>query len=331
MAVPVGQWRVGLQNDGQTTEAQPAREPWKSGRPFYLSPFRVLVIMVLAIFVAEIGDMFFLMFLPPLPRGVEAVIDATFLLLMLSPAFFLLYRPFCRLWDERQRSEEEVRHLSQRLIEAAEAERQHIARELHDEFGQVLTALQFGVETLRSTLPEENSAARAHLQRIVGLITQLGNHVRNVSGALRPVMLDDMGLEAALRSHVDQFARLHPDLWIDLAVDVRQRRFPPEVNLALYRTCQESLNNAVRHARARRVDIRLASAPRKVELTVEDDGVGFDPEEVRRRSFRSSGIGLLGMRERAAALGGSLRVESARGRGTTIRAALPVPPKEEEG
>lgn len=319
-----------MQKDGQATETQPAREPGKVGRLFYLTPFRVLVIMVVAIFVAEIGDMFLLRHLAPLPRGVEAVIDAAFLLIMLSPAYFLVYRPFCRLWEEQQRSEEEVRHLSQRLLEAAEAERQHIARELHDEFGQVLTALQFGVETLRSSLPEESGEARAHLRRIVGQITQLGDHVRNVSGALRPVMLDDMGLEEALRSHIDQFARLHPELQIGMAVDSRQRRLPPEVNLALFRTCQESLNNAVRHARARRVDIRLNHAPRKVELTVEDDGVGFDPEEVRRESFRSAGIGLLGMRERAAALGGSLQVVSARGRGTTIRAELPVPPEEEE-
>lgn len=285
--------------------------------------------MVVAIFVAEIGDMFLLTFLAPLPRGVESVIDAAFLLVMLSPAYFLIYRPFCRLWEEHQRSEEEVRHLSQRLIEVSETERQHIARELHDEFGQVLTSLQFGMETLARTLPEESSEARVHLRRIVGLITQLGNHVRHLSGALRPVMLDDMGLEAALRNHVDQFARLHPDLRIDLSIDVRQRRPPPEVNLALFRTCQESLNNAVRHARARGVDIRLTYAPRKVELTVEDDGVGFDPKEVRRRSFRNAGIGLLGMRERAAALGGSLQVVSAKGRGTTIRAALPVPPEEE--
>jgi two-component system sensor histidine kinase UhpB len=306
---------------------QPARGPGKFGRFFFFTPFRALVIMVVAIFVAEIGDMFLLTHLAPLPRGVEALIDAAFLLVMLSPAYCLIYRPFCRLWDERQRSEEEVRHLSQRLIEAVEAERQHIARELHDEFGQVLTALQFSMETLGRTLPEESSEARTHLRRIVGLLTQLGNHVRHVSGALRPVLLDDMGLEAALRSHVDQFAGLHPDLQIDIAVDVRQRRLPPAVNLALFRICQESLNNAARHARARRVDIRLTYAPRKVELTVEDDGVGFDPEEVRRRSFRSSGIGLLGMRERAAALGGRLQVVSAKGRGTTIGVELPVPPE----
>jgi signal transduction histidine kinase len=270
-----------LHKDGQATKVQPARGPWKDGRLFYLSPFRVLVILVVSIFVAEIGAMFLLTSLPSLSRGAESLIDAAFLLVMLSPAYFLVYRPFCRLWDERQRSEEEVRHLSQRLIEAAEAERQHIARELHDEFGQVLTALQFSMETLGSTLPEENSAARVHLRRMVGLLTQLGNHVRLVSGALRPVMLDDMGLEAALCSHIAQFARLHPDLQIDIAVDVRQRRLPPKVNLALFRTCQESLNNAIRHARARRIDIHLTYAPRKVELTVEDDGVGFDPEEVR--------------------------------------------------
>jgi signal transduction histidine kinase len=124
-------------------------------------------------------------------------------------------------------------------------------------------------------------------------------------------------------------ARLYPDLQMDLAVNSRQRPLPPEINLALFRTCQECLNNAIRHARARRVDIRLTYAVRKVELTVEDDGLGFDPEEMRRRNHRNSGIGLLGMRERAAALGGRLQVVSTRGRGTTIHVELPVPPAEE--
>lgn len=296
-------------------------------RTFSFTPTRALIFLIVAIFVIEFADMFLLMSLPPLPHGVVSFIDATFLLLMLSPTYFLLYRPFRQLWDECKRSEEEIRHLSQRLIEASEAERRHVSRELHDEFGQVLTALQFSVETLGRTMPEGNPEAKNHLKRMAGLLNQLGHQVRHVSGTLRPALLDDMGLETALRSHIGQFIRLHPDIQINLSFEGRKRLFPGEVNLALFRTVQESLNNAVRHAHPRKVEIRLNYSPLMVELSVEDDGAGFDLAEVRSRNFRESGIGLLGMRERAAALGGDLLIMSARGRGTIVRAALPLPPE----
>lgn len=284
--------------------------------------------MVAAILLAEMSDIYLLEHIGPIPHPVEAVVDAGFLLVMLSPAYFLFYRPFRRHWEERQRAEIEVRHLSRQLINAAEAERAHIARELHDEFGQLLTALQLGMETLQESLPEENREVRDQLRRLNGLAARLGRNIRKVTGTLRPAMLDDLGLAAALRGHLDQFARQSPLLKVDFAVAGEQRRLPPGIGLALYRIVQESLNNAVRHGQARRVEVRLSYATRLVELTVTDDGKGFDFEAIRQRSTHHAGIGLLGMRERATALGGELQVTSARGEGTTIRATLPLPEEE---
>ncbi len=219
----------------------------------------------------------------------------------------------------RKQAEEDIRYLSRQLLNVTEEERAHLARDLHDEFGQVLVALQFGMETLKNALPEEQKKNRFQCQRQIELVAQLGNQVRNISATLRPAMLDDMGLEAALRYHVEQFSRQMGGIDVDFLVSGPEGRLSRETGIVLYRICQEGLNNIAKHSKAKHVSIRLTRLSAQVILTIQDDGVGFEP-----KSYGHRGIGLLGMRERAASRGGRLSINSPKGQGTTIRVELPV-------
>jgi signal transduction histidine kinase len=209
-----------------------------------------------------------------------------------------------------------ARDALRRVVEAQELERRRLARELHDETGQALTSILLGLRALDETLESEQSkAATGDLRELVVATLQ---DVRRLAVELRPAVLDDFGLVAALEHLTASFAE-QTGIAVDFGAALGDRRLPGEIETALYRLVQESLTNVVKHARAERVSIALTRMEGSVKAVVEDDGQGFDPDR-----SDDGGFGLVGMRERLALLGGRLRIESSPGAGTTIAADVPL-------
>ncbi len=224
------------------------------------------------------------------------------------------------LIDELQESRARLQVLSHRLIDSQEAERKRIARELHDQIGQALTAIQISLQAAKST-PDGGTASI--VEDCLAIIDESLELVHDLSFDLRPSLLDDLGLGAALRWYVER-ATARADLLACLNVDVLGGRFSSEVETACFRIAQESLTNVVRHASARTVFVTLAHEEACLKLTVKDDGVGFDVHEALDRKGRNTSLGLQGMRERASALGGTVEIKSHPGNGTAIEASFPI-------
>ena len=217
---------------------------------------------------------------------------------------------------ERKQAEQEVRHMSARMIQATECERRRVARELHDELGGLLTSLQMSLKMN----PAQEAGARDELAASERLVRAMIDKVRDLSLDLRPSLLDDLGLTPALDQLVARFeARTHiqVDLHTELAED---ERFAPEIETTAYRVVQEALTNVARHTRVQRVQVLCHREPDRLVLHVSDDGPGFEPDDVD--VTRSSG--LVGMRERAALAGGVCEIATAPGSGTRVTVSLPA-------
>ena len=214
-------------------------------------------------------------------------------------------------------SERVARDTLRRVFEAQELERRRLALELHDETGQALTSVLLGLRAVEEAGSEEElrESAAALRELVVGTLQD----VRQLALELRPKVLDDFGLEPALERLAQGF-REQTGIAVDVEARLPRGRLPSEVETALYRIVQESLTNIVKHARAGRVSILLTRKNGSVIAVIEDDGRGFEPRE-----GSGDGLGLVGMRERMALLGGRLEIESARGAGTTIVVEVPLP------
>ena len=226
-----------------------------------------------------------------------------------------------RAMDELGAARERLQGLSRRLLEVQESERKSLARELHDDIGQALTALKLNLEALQRG--RDGATLESRVQEALETTRHTLDRVRQLSLSLRPLQLDDLGLAAALRSHLDRQATLggfapHPEIQDFPA------RLPPEVETACFRVAQEAVNNIVRHARARNVWLQLALDGKQLALSVRDDGIGFDVAAAQRRAALGASLGVVSMAERAALAGGALRIESAPGRGTALRATFPL-------
>jgi len=225
--------------------------------------------------------------------------------------------------EERLRSTmERLRYLSHRLLEIQEKERRYLAVELHDEMGQVLTALRISLK--RAERSKGREPAAADINESVRMVDGLIERVRNLSIELRPSILDDFGLTAALDWYVNWLS-VRTGLRIVFSTDIPEMRFPPVLELTSFRITQEALTNAVRHADARFVVVLLEARDGELHLTVEDDGKGFNTEEVRRKELKGRNFGLLGMQERVSLAEGHLDIRSQPGKGTTIHACFPLP------
>lgn len=230
-----------------------------------------------------------------------------------------------RLFTECKRAEEEIRHFPRRLIDAIEEERKRIARDLHDECGQTLTALHLGLEGLKESLTGELSEQKIKLDEYIRLIEQVGDKIRDISFDLRPDTLDDLGLIPTLEWHIKDLAQRMPGMQINFQTIGFKKRPDAETEIVLYRIIQEGLTNIVKYAKAKHVNVLLTLSHPKVILTMKDDGVGFDKkEEMLSAGVKKQGIGLLGMRERAASVGGTMNIRSEKGKGTLIRVELPI-------
>ena len=214
-------------------------------------------------------------------------------------------------------SERVSRDAVRRVVEAQEVERARLARELHDETGQALTSILLGLKALEDRVEtDDGGAAFAELRELVVGTLQ---DVRRLAVELRPAALDDFGLVPALERLRDTMSEQG-----DIAVEVKsdlddQQRLPAETETALYRIVQEALTNVLKHASAARVTVRLKQGDRFVQLVVQDDGAGFNPQGVR-----DGGLGLVGMRERVGLLGGRMVVESSEGAGTLLKLEVPI-------
>jgi PAS domain S-box-containing protein len=224
-----------------------------------------------------------------------------------------------RLHREVTASRELLEVLSRRLIEAQEAERAHLARELHDEIGQVLTTVSLTLEAVRA---RAGPAAQDRLDESVRVVGRAVEQIRSLSLDLRPASLDLLGLETALRAYLNrQAARAR--LTLAFTSSLGDERLPPALETVCFRVVQEATTNVLRHARATRLEVELGRDEGGVRVVVRDDGVGFDVAAARERMLRGKGFGLLSMLERVQLFGGRIDIDSAPGRGTTIR--LPFP------
>ena len=225
----------------------------------------------------------------------------------------------------REAAEADRRDLQQQLTTVQENERRRIARELHDQMGQHLTALGLGLKLVKDATPDP-SAARDRLLTLQTLTAQIGREVHHLALELRPTALDDLGLHAALANYAEGWAE-RSGVEVDYhGPGADAVRLPPPVETALYRVVQEALTNVLKHAAARRVSVVVRRAPGLVSAVVEDDGGGFDPDAVAGHR-----LGVLGMRERVALVGGTLAVESRPGGGTTVIARIPLPADDGRG
>lgn len=220
---------------------------------------------------------------------------------------------------ERQQTEQALQHLSRRILEAQEGERRAIARELHDELGQALQALKINLQTAQRA-PQTISQ---RLEESLGIVDRTIQQVRNLSLDLRPSLLDDLGLIAALEWYIERNTQ-RTGIVGHLAADPPDLRLSPTLETACFRVTQEALTNVTRYAQARHVWVELAQRGAQLRLRIRDDGVGFDAQAAQARSAQGTSFGLLGMRERVELAGGSFAVISAPGRGTEIRADFPL-------
>lgn len=212
-------------------------------------------------------------------------------------------------------SERVARDMLRRVVEAQEMERRRLARELHDETGQALTSILLGVKAIRAS--DSPAAAERAEADVRAQVVQALQDVRALAVELRPTALDDFGLMPALERLAETFqARSGLETVVQANLD---GRLPPEIETVLYRVVQEALTNIVKHAGAEHVSIVVTSRDRSVAATVDDDGRGFAMDDVREDA-----LGLLGMRERLALVGGTLEIESSRESGTTIAAQVPL-------
>jgi PAS domain S-box-containing protein len=224
-----------------------------------------------------------------------------------------------------KKAEEEIRHLSERLAKVREEERKILAADLHDEVGEILTSMHFDLDALQRAIPSQYSEQKQRCDKLVCDVEKLADIVRKTTAYLRPEILDQMILIPALERHINEFQNICPHIKIIFRTLGLKRRLNPEVELVLYRIFQESLTNIAKHANATSVEIMLTYSHPHVILTIRDNGVGYEETRVNKKAKRNTyGIGLLNMKERAASLGGSFEVSSLPGKGTSIRAKIPV-------
>jgi len=226
---------------------------------------------------------------------------------------------------ESRRTEERLRALTHRVVQVQEAERGRVALELHDNITQNLCAVLPRWAALASKLPAHEKASRGEVMKLSQMLGQTVEEVQRIARNLRSSVLDELGLVPALRAICTEFAD-RTGVSLKLACKPLTARLPAEGELALYRILQNALSNVERHARARHVAMHLTKADGFIQLTIKDDGIGFDPDQPPARRKKKRDFGLLRMRERATYVGGALTVKSVRGAGTEIEVRIPLPP-----
>lgn len=221
--------------------------------------------------------------------------------------------------EDLKKSHEELRMLASYLEKARESERTHIAREIHDELGQQITGLKMDVSWLHRRLENADPIVKNKLKEVMGLLDGTVKIVRNLATKLRPSLLDDLGLVAAMEWQSEEF-QMRTGIKTDFSVSVTQTHFPQDVSTNFFRIYQESLTNILRHARADKITVTLNQNDGIIELTIRDNGVGFE----QKGNFKKHTLGLLGMKERTLEMNGTFLMDSKINEGTTIYIAVPL-------
>ena len=227
-----------------------------------------------------------------------------------------------------RRTEELLRTLTQRVVQAQEAERRHVALELHDHITQLVCATLVRSQTLANQLSAHEAALKQEAITLREMLGQTAEEVERISRGLRPSVLEELGLAVVLRATTKEFAE-RTGVSVKLTCVPLPARLPADTELTLYRILQEALKNVEQQARARHVTVKLTKPDAVVQLVIHDDGIGFDPEQQSTRRKGKGGFGLLSMRERAIYSGGALKVKSVRRAGlakagTAIEVRIPL-------
>jgi signal transduction histidine kinase len=264
-------------------------------------------------------------------RAASAIVAAVFVIRFLRSFEVEAQRHIDELQNarlEEARRREELRgELLRRVVSAQEAERQRIARELHDATGQALTAIGLGLRGVTTALAQDSDHSTQRLRQLETLTANTLDELRHLIADLRPSHLDDLGLASALRWYAKELGS-RALLQVTVEVEGQEYPLPPAINIALFRLAQEALNNVSKHSGVDQAALHLRFGAREVCLQVEDRGCGFDlnrPTSTLRPSW-----GLLGMQERAALLNGQCRIYSEPGRGTRVEVAIPISQPELE-
>jgi two-component system sensor histidine kinase DegS len=226
-----------------------------------------------------------------------------------------------RLLEESQRMQEQLRHLTRQLLLAQEEERKKISRELHDEIAQTLTGINVQLAALKAEAAIDVKDLQKKIGRTQRLVEKSVNIVHRFARELRPTVLDDLGLIPALHSYVKSVAK-RTGIHIHLTVFTAVEKLAGDKRTVLYRVAQEALTNVTRHAQASLVDVSIERLPSSICMKIKDNGKSFHVNRVLHTK-KNKRLGLLGMRERVEMVGGSFNIESAPGKGTTIRAQIP--------
>jgi PAS domain S-box-containing protein len=224
-----------------------------------------------------------------------------------------------------KQSENELRQLSARLLEAHEEESRRIGRELHDGLAQTLSAIKAWAESaLVHMNADDYTELGGSLERVVSLVKGAVGEVRGITNHLRPSTIDDLGILTTISSLCHEYEVLLPGVSIGKQIDIEEHNVPDPLKIVMYRILQEAMNNISKHSDAKSVRIGLAATNGKIELSVDDDGVGFDVNRVRAQVQPEKGLGLTSMRERTELSGGAFAIRAAEGNGTNIRASWQV-------
>jgi signal transduction histidine kinase len=220
--------------------------------------------------------------------------------------------------EKIEKAYEEIRRLTDYLQNVREKERTHIAREIHEQFGQQLTVLKMDTSWLRKRIDTNDEQAVHKLERMISLLDETMKTVRRISYALRPSLLDDLGIVSAIEWHLAEFKK-HSGIETEFIYPQEELVLPEAFNIGLYRILQESLNNVALHSNARSVIVDLRSENATILLTISDNGNGFNTEAIKDKPT----LGILGMKERAAMMGGVYKIISRPGKGTTTLVSIP--------
>jgi PAS domain S-box-containing protein len=226
------------------------------------------------------------------------------------------------LYEQVRDAHLQMQTLSHCLIQIQESERRHLARELHDEMGQALTAVKIHLQEIEGV--SNNTAVLNDVHESIAIVEKILNQVRSLSIDLRPLLLDDLGLVATLRWYVSRQSQLG-GFTIHFAASPEKMNLSGDLETACFRIVQEAITNIIRHSQAKKVHVEITQLHEELSLLVRDDGIGFDVEAAQKRSSQGLSMGLLGMRERVALLAGQMEIESVSTYGTEIRVRFPIP------
>lgn len=271
-------------------------------------------------------DLFFRLFGFPVQvlRAASAIVSAIFVIRFLRSFEVETQRQIAELQaarlEEAHRREELRGELLRRVVAAQEAERQRIARELHDATGQALTALGLGLRGVATTLRQDVEQAAQRLRQLESLAANTLDELRHLIADLRPSHLDDLGLASTLRWYAKDLQSRAP-LEVSVEIVGEERPLNPAIKIALFRVTQEAINNVIKHSGAKQASVRLHFGEQEVSLQVDDNGCGFEPSG--SANSRRPSWGLLGMQERAALLSGQLNLFTSPGQGTRVEVVIP--------